>query len=289
VPAVVVTAVAFAVADLSLPGSDEQPGFSVGATAAAAAVGELSDSLERGVLARVAVQTSRFGSVGVTTETDWTNLANRDRHTRVQSGDLDLEYWNPSVHERWTIDHRWRAADGRTVVNYTDGDAKNNSSAASPVEEVGELLDLARRGELTLRREGDEVVVERTDRCFASPDLGAMECADPDGGADRRWPDAPPAGMKAVTSFQTWWLSATGQPRLLREENGAIEAGSSRREVVFRSDYRRWEVLPATPENLRRVDPPSFPAGRYLVLEGENAVGDAIRDGRVRCGGREAC
>ncbi|HWK25922.1 MAG TPA: hypothetical protein VNS09_05125 [Solirubrobacter sp.] len=279
VPAVAVAAAAFTAVGLSVTGSEDAP--RLGAGAATAAVRELRDSLEHGVLVRVAVNREQRGATSVTTESDWTDLATRDRHTRLQGEDVDLELWNPSPHERWTVNRAWRSADGRAVVNYTDGDAENASSAATPKEEVEKLLRLARDGELTLTRTGDELAIERTERCFASADLGYVECPDPASGPDPRWPDAPPDGLKAVTTFETWWLAAEGQPRILRQENGAIDAGSKHRDVVFRTDYRRWDVLPATAENLRLVNPPTFRADRYLVLKGDGAVSEAIRAGRV--------
>jgi hypothetical protein len=185
-PALAAAAVAFTLFDVS--SDDENPVLSAGAASATAAVRELSDSLERGVLVRVTVNRQRSEGT-VTTESDWTDLATRARRTRLQSADVDVEYWNPSLHERWTIDHRYEAADGRAVVSYSKSDAENSSSGATPIEEIDELLRLAREGELTLRRADGALVVERTERCFASADQAFMECPDPADGPDPRWPD----------------------------------------------------------------------------------------------------
>lgn len=279
-PALAAAAVAFTLIDLS--SKDDTPVLSAGAASAAAAVQELSDSLERGVLVRVALNRQRSEAT-VTTESDWTDLATRARRTRLQSADADVEYWNPSPHERWTIDRRYEAADGRAVVSYSRSDAENSSSSATPIEEIDELLRLARDGDLTLRRADGALVVERTERCFTSVDQAFMECPDPSAGPDARWPDDPPGELKAVTAFQRWWLADDGRPRLLRHENGTIDAGGDRRDVAFRTDYRRWEVLSPTEQNLRLAHPPAFGADRYLVLKGPDTFGAAVRDGRVRC------
>ena len=87
-------------------------------------------------------------------------------------------------------------------------------------------------------------------------------------------------GLEAVIAYQTWVLSDDEKPRILRYENGSIAAGTTVREPGYRIVYRRWQVLPATPQHLGLVRPEFDPASS-LVLKGRNAVPDALREGQI--------
>jgi hypothetical protein len=269
--AVAAAATVLIVTALPSPGDHDAP--LLGASPAEAAVQELRRSLHEGVLIRKA-ETTNFGRTTThETEEDWTDLATRAQHVRVTRPDPDdtLEYWNPSDDERWTSGGRRRAPDGRRIVEHTKpGNVQNISGEQSPAEEVDDLLTKAKDGEVVVVRRAVEhgkpvVVLERRERCYSTPDNLTGMCRDPK--KPSRWPDDGPAGMRPVTSFQTWWLEEGATPRMLRYENGNVTRGSTKREVVYRSRYTRWDVLPATPKTLSLVRPPAFPADEYLVQE----------------------
>lgn len=268
--AVVAAATVLVVTALPSPGDHQAP--LLGPSPAEAAVQELRRSLQEGVLVRRADTTQYGRTVVRQTQEDWTDLATRQQHVRyiTDAPRKVTEYWNPSKHERWTRGSR-RAADGRPVVTHAvHQDTENISSSQSPAEEVDDLLKRARSNDLVVGRttlaNGTKVLVlEQRQRCYATPDDATMEC----GGADgpNGWPRGGPSTMRPVTSFQTWWLQEGDTPRILRYENGAVAYGATKREVVYRSRYTRWDVLPATEKNLRLVRPPAFPADRFLVID----------------------
>ncbi|MEV4419164.1 hypothetical protein AB0L40_04215 [Patulibacter sp. NPDC049589] len=268
--AVAAAATVLVVTALPSPGDHDSP--LLGASPAEAAVQQLRRSLREGVLVRRAETTQYGRTVERRTEEDWTDLATREQHVRYSSDDpkRDSEYWNPSKHERWTRGSR-RAADGRPVVTHGDlHGAENTSSSQSPAEEVDDLLKRARNNDLVVRRtttaNGTKVLVlEQRQKCYADATNNAGVCPDPE--KRSRWPQGGPAGLRPVTSFQTWWLQEGDTPRILRYENGAVAYGTTKRDVVYRSRYTRWDVLPATEQNLRLVRPPAFPADRFLVIE----------------------
>lgn len=230
--------------------------------AAAAVVRQLQATLDRGVLVRVAENTQTTDNTERYEETDWTDLATRDQRVRTKRAGADSEFWNRGPHERWFTDPTWKDDEGRQVIKHmVDTSSGNASASESPIEEVARLLRNAERGELTLDVDGDQQSVELIERCYADHDHHFMEC--PEDG--KGWPDHPPTGTAPVRAFQTWALTRGSQPRVLTYENGTVAVGSQERRVAFHTRYRRWEVLPPTPENLALVAPPVTSSTQVVV------------------------
>ena len=263
-----------------LPGAPK----TIGVSPAVAAVTALRDSLHSGVLVRDAIDESPF--LGRNRTQDWTDLATRDQHMKILGKITDLEYWNPSEHERWTIESpMFRAKDGRRVVSHTtDNGSSNGSASESPREEIDRLLKLARSGDVTLRPGGrdGERVLERRQECYSARNDGVMECPDP--AKPSLWPRGARHGMRPVLAYERWWITAGDEPRMLRYDNGNLDQRGHNRTPIFTTVYREWRVLPATAANLALVRPPQFPSDRYLILTGgSGVVGDAVRAGKITC------
>ncbi len=299
-------ALGVAVLAIGLPTRSEEGGPALGLTPAAAAVTELRDALREGVLIRRAVNTMPNGGPATEpggarqperwTEEDWTDLATRERRTRIRGGSFgDSEYWNPNKHERWEIHGNYRAKDGRPVLALThNGGAEHSSSSASPLEEIDDLLALTRSGgedvgKLTLRKlpgtRGRRVVIELQQKAYSTPDEAVMETPDP--ARPNSWPNGAQPGMRPVLAFQRWWIKLGANPQLERLDNGVTEPDGSNRVVVFASRYDRWQLLPATDENLALVRPPAESTDQYFVVEGGvDALADATRAGEITCSGQ---
>ncbi len=272
-------------------GGDEQPGGGsvIGASPALAAVTAMRDSLRDGVLVRDAIL-DRVGDPAFhSRQQDWTDLATRDQRMRISESRSDQEFWNPSEHERWTLESpRIRAADGRrrVVTRTLDAGSSNASATESPVEEIERLLAQARRGELTIRRlRNGERVIEQRERCYGNPSASGGTCPDPT--KPNRWPEGAPRGLTPVLMYQRWWITDDASPRMVRADNGTLAPDGTARRVVFTIRFREWRVLPRNEQTLALVNVPRFDLARFLVIDGSgNALPDAVKRGDVICTAR---
>lgn len=139
------------------------------------------------------------------------------------------------------------ATDPRPVVVRTvrrRGEPIPNGTARTPIDSVRRLLRSAEQGEAQVTRAPNEhdVPVVRIDRTKV---------------------------VQAGTNVLSTWITREKTPRLLRSTSHFTPSpygrsrGAEASEVI--REFTIWQLLPRTPENIRRVQPPEFDPAKYRV------------------------
>ncbi len=142
-----------------------------------------------------------------------------------------------SLFPTWTF----RAPDGRRIVTRTvRRRGERILITSTPISQLVDLLASARRGEANLLPAPNEggVPVVRVEKTTTH---------------------------EQGTTTETTWMTREAAPRQLRTVNRFQPAAGGRQVTEVIINVVRWDVLPRTPENVAKVQPPDFDPAKFKV------------------------